>query len=184
MLIASGRPQGRRLKLKELRELVNDDADMQRLTLEEQEELKDELVAHRSLKTEGARPSNRSAALDYRTTVERINTEVRASTTLIPFPLLNLCIQMTNLSERTGALAIAFFSRGHLDDDFEPNWAATLNATNFLQESLTLTPWDVARQLEQWGCCAVKRTLLFILLSQFLMSYSAIHTREPRDDAY
>lgn len=55
---------------------MENDADMQGLTKVQQEELKEELLSHRTLKTTGSRPSNRSAALDYRTTVERLNTEV------------------------------------------------------------------------------------------------------------
>lgn len=98
---------------------MENDANMQGLAKAQQKELKEELLSHRTLKTMGSRPSNRSAALDYRTTVEKLNTEV--SDLVMHLFLAHATTQMTNLSERTGALAIAFFSRGHLDDDFEPN---------------------------------------------------------------
>ena len=56
------------------------------------------------------------------------------------------------LSERTGAAVVAFFSRSHLEDTFEPNWICSPNAGSFSQEALNYGMWDISRLLEQWAC--------------------------------
>jgi hypothetical protein len=60
------------------------------------------------------------------------------------------------LSERTGAAVVAFFSRSHLEDTFEPNWICSPNAANFSQEAMDYGMWDISRLLEQWACAKAK----------------------------
>ena len=71
-------------------------------------------------------------------------------------------IQISALSERTGAVAVAFISRSHIEDTFEPNWIASENAANFTQDTLGHGMWDVARLLEQWACSKAKSMLKLV----------------------
>lgn len=105
---------------------------------EEKQELIDELIAHRKLKQSEACPSNRSAAADYCGVVDCLTTELQ------------------HLSEWTGACGVAFFSRGHLDDAFEPAYICLPNTGNFVNETLKMGPSDVARLLEQWACSVAR----------------------------
>ncbi|KAF8798805.1 hypothetical protein BYT27DRAFT_7343194 [Phlegmacium glaucopus] len=132
--VNSDRALGDRVKLPELRMMVKDDPTYQNLSKEEEEELRNEVLAIREQKKLGARPSNRSAAQDYRCQVDSINKDITA------------------LSERTGAAAICFFTRSHLEDTYEPNWVCTLNAMNFAQDSLGHNMWEITRLFEQWAC--------------------------------
>lgn len=122
----------------ELHQLVVADTNARDLDDEEKKELLDELIAHRKLKQAGARPSNRSATTDYRGVVDNLTTEFQ------------------RLSDRTGACAVAFLSRGHLDDTFEPVYICSPNAGNFVNDVLTMGPSDVARLLEQWACSVAR----------------------------
>ena len=60
------------------------------------------------------------------------------------------------LSERTGAAVVAFFSRSHLEDTFEPNWICSLNTATFSQEAMNYGMWDISQLLEQWACAKAK----------------------------
>ena len=51
-----------------------------------------------------------------------------------------------------GASSIMFFTRSHMNDMFEPNHAASVNAANFCQDVLGMGMWDVSRFFEQWAC--------------------------------
>jgi hypothetical protein len=55
---------------------VKDDPKFQDLSKAQETELRDELLSARELKRLGARPSNRSAAQDYRRRLEHLNDEV------------------------------------------------------------------------------------------------------------
>src|ERR1700678_664013 len=68
------------------------------------------------------------------------------------------------LSARTGAAAVCFFSRGHLQDTFTPNWICTENASRFSRDVLDKDMWDVTRLFEQWCCTKGK--------SKFSLIYS------------
>ena len=71
-----GREIGDRLRINELRLLVKDDPKLQNLSKAEEKELQEELLASREEKRLGARPSNRSAAQDYRRHIAQINDDV------------------------------------------------------------------------------------------------------------
>lgn len=55
--------------------MVKDDPNLQDLSKAQETELREELLSARDLKRLGARPSNRSAAQDYRRQVEQLNNE-------------------------------------------------------------------------------------------------------------
>jgi hypothetical protein len=68
---------GYHVKLSELRQMVRDDPLLQDLSKEEEEELRMEVIAAREQKKLGARPTNQSAAQDYRRQLESLNDQVR-----------------------------------------------------------------------------------------------------------
>jgi len=69
-------PPGEKIKLHELKCMVQDDDAYKNLTEEDQTRLKAELQKHRELKRKGVRPSNLSASQDIRRTIERVSDEV------------------------------------------------------------------------------------------------------------
>ena len=70
---------GERIKVKELRELVRDDPTYQNLTMEEEDQMKWDVLELREQKKTGARPTNKSAAQDYRGQLTQMNNEARCS---------------------------------------------------------------------------------------------------------
>jgi hypothetical protein len=54
-----------------------DDPSYQNLTTEEEDKLKQDTLEYRELKKVGARPTNKSAAQDYRAQLTRMNDEAR-----------------------------------------------------------------------------------------------------------
>ena len=67
---------GNRVRLPEIRAMVREDPNFQNLTKEQEQEMKDEVMALRQEKKVGARPTNQSAALDYRRNLKSINNDV------------------------------------------------------------------------------------------------------------
>lgn len=76
LLFGLDRSLGDRVKLPELRQMVKDDPLMQDLSKEEEEELRLEVIALREQKKLGARPTNQSAAQDYRRQLESLSDQV------------------------------------------------------------------------------------------------------------
>ena len=70
---------GERIKVKELRQLVRDDPAYQNLTMEEEDKMKQDVLELREQKKVGARPTNKSAAQDYRAQMTQMNNEARRS---------------------------------------------------------------------------------------------------------
>src|ERR1700679_478303 len=83
-------------------------------------------------------------------------------------------LQITALSERTGAAGVAFFRRSSLEDTFEPNWICSANAANFSQEAMKYGMWDISRLLEQWACAKAKGSRTVETLSAMQKECSAI----------
>jgi predicted secreted protein len=79
---------GDRIKVAELRQLITDDPSYQNLTTEEEDKMKQDTLEYREQKKVGARPSNKSAAQDYRAQLTRMNDEARIL--LIYLFLLNI----------------------------------------------------------------------------------------------
>jgi hypothetical protein len=67
---------GDRVKLSELRQMVRDDPALQDLTEEQENELREDVMAVREQRKLGARPTNKSAAQDYRNQVDSLNDQV------------------------------------------------------------------------------------------------------------
>jgi len=68
---------GDRVKVAELRQLVRDDPSYQNLTTEEENKMKQDTLEFRELRKVGARPTNKSAAQDYRAQLTQMNNEAR-----------------------------------------------------------------------------------------------------------
>ena len=71
---------GDRVRLPEIRAMVREDPNFQNLTKEQEQEMKDEVMALRQERKVGARPTNQSAAMDYRRNLSSINDEVSYDT--------------------------------------------------------------------------------------------------------
>ena len=71
---------GDRVRLPEIRAMVREDPNFQNLTKEQEQEMKDEVMALRQEKKVGARPTNQSAALDYCRNLTFLNDEVSYDT--------------------------------------------------------------------------------------------------------
>jgi hypothetical protein len=65
--------------------LVVEDAELQNLSKEKQQEFIDRLAEFRTTKHTGAHVSNNAAATDTRGTMNRINVEVSSSFTTVPY---------------------------------------------------------------------------------------------------
>src|SRR6202522_4835695 len=68
---------GGTIKLAELRQLVKDDAAYDTLAMEEEDRMKKDVLELRDQKRIGARPTNKSAAQDYRAQMTTMNNEGR-----------------------------------------------------------------------------------------------------------
>ena len=68
-----------RIKVKELRELVWDDPTYQNLTVEEEDQMKQDMLELREQKKTSAHPTNKSAVQDYRAQMMQMNNEVHCS---------------------------------------------------------------------------------------------------------
>ena len=71
---------GDRVRLPEIRAMVREDPNFQNLTKEQEQEMKDEVMALRQERKVGACPTNQSAAMDYRRNLSSINDEVSYDT--------------------------------------------------------------------------------------------------------
>ncbi len=49
-------------------------------------------------------------------------------------------------------MAIALFTRAHVDDTFTPDIFASSGAEGFVWEILRMDPLDLVRKFEQWAC--------------------------------
>ncbi|KAF8163728.1 hypothetical protein B0H34DRAFT_650411 [Crassisporium funariophilum] len=134
--VNEGLDVGYKHKLPAIRRLLKEDSTYadENLSEERRKELIADVEADRAEKKQGARVTNKSAAQDYRDTVNLISQEIH------------------KLECRTGATALAFFSRSHVNDTYEPNWACTNNVTTFSRDMLGHGMWDITRLLEMWVC--------------------------------
>ncbi|KAG6874258.1 hypothetical protein C0993_000738 [Termitomyces sp. T159_Od127] len=83
---------------------------------------------------QGARSSNKAAALDYQAALSQIREE------------------MGNLRERCGTMTFAFFTRRHVHDRIIPGWIESQGSLAFLNEVLDVTPAVLFRKFELWAC--------------------------------
>ena len=52
-----------------------------------------------------------------------------------------------------------------MNDTFEPNHTASVNAAGFCQDVLNMGMWDISRLFEQWACTKGARSKLFNLIT-------------------
>ncbi|KAG6808136.1 hypothetical protein H0H92_005288, partial [Tricholoma furcatifolium] len=129
-----GLRKGNRLPLERVQEIVMEEIEEGKYTIDEIEAMKDELLEQRELKTKGARCSNRAAAVDHHATLRHLEAE------------------MGNLHERVGTVGFAFFSRGHINDSIIPGWIDSQGAVSFVKDVLQTTPEELANKFELWAC--------------------------------
>lgn len=78
---------------------------------------------------------------------------------------------------RTSAAAVCFFSRGHLQDTFKPNWICTENASRFSRDVLDKDMWDVTQLFEQW--CCTKGKSMYSLSASYACINRLVIARSP-----
>ena len=83
-------------------------------------------------------------------------------------------LQISALSEKTGAAVVAFFSCSNLDGTYELNWICSQNAANFCREAMNYGMWDVSWLLEQWACAKAKGSHTVNTLTMLQKECSAI----------
>ena len=69
-------PMGERKSLTELKQMAQDDPELQNLSRERKKELINDLIEARADKKNNARGSNRAAAQDVQSTIDRVTDEV------------------------------------------------------------------------------------------------------------
>ncbi|KAJ7166570.1 hypothetical protein C8R43DRAFT_946115 [Mycena crocata] len=105
-----------------------------RLSEAEKKRLIDQLVEHRELHRQGARSTNKAAAVDA------VRTE------------LNIRDVLLDLYERTGVRGFAVFSRGNPDDTALPHSVDSDGSLDFLEQVFDISEFDFLRKFEQWCC--------------------------------
>jgi Rho termination factor, N-terminal domain len=71
-----GLPMGERKSLAELKQMAQDDPELQNLNKERKQELINDLMETRADKKKNARGSNKAAARDVQSTIDRVTDEV------------------------------------------------------------------------------------------------------------
>lgn len=115
-------------------------------------ELIDQLVEHRTLKSQGSRAGCRASAIDAHKNIASITKEV----SFFPHHKWRKLIhgtQMKNLYLRTGVRSFAFFSRSHVEDT-TTSFTATSDDTvmKFFPEILKLDFAEVMAKFEMYAC--------------------------------
>ncbi|KAJ2922160.1 hypothetical protein H1R20_g14939, partial [Candolleomyces eurysporus] len=129
-----GRPPGHKASLAEIRAAVREDEDMEGLSSDKEEALREELEESRGLKEKGARISNRAATLDAGHIFQRMDEEMDA------------------LHERTGVVSLAFMAQSHINDSTPPGFIVSGGAAKFCLEVLRMSPDIITHQLELYAC--------------------------------
>ncbi|KAK0229190.1 hypothetical protein EDD85DRAFT_957588 [Armillaria nabsnona] len=154
-------PEERPKTLAEIQALVKDDIEMENWSKETQEKMIQRVREIRAIKAQGARVSNHAAAMDYRKTIDRVEQE------------------LSNLAPRTGAMAIALFTRAHVDDTFAPDIFASSGAEGFwaCSRALTLEDRETMPNLRKDITSRILASLRFITKKPTAsMSYSRYQT--------
>ena len=105
---------GEKIKLADLRQLIKDDTAYDNLTVEEEDRMKKDLLELRVQRKIGARPSNKSAAQDYRAQMTNMNSEV--------------CFHSSFLSLSLTLLLIILFRYLHCRKELALRWSLSLVA--------------------------------------------------------
>ncbi|KAG1894803.1 uncharacterized protein F5891DRAFT_1151914 [Suillus fuscotomentosus] len=128
------KPAGSHYTLAELREMVTNDPQMNKLTEEEKASYIEALNEHRDKKALGVCANNSAAARDVVATTERLVKE------------------LDDLRVRTGIYATLFVVRGHINDTIQSTMHGTDNTEDFWEDVYEHPMADFLRQYEQWAC--------------------------------
>ncbi|KAJ7439665.1 hypothetical protein FB451DRAFT_1569846 [Mycena latifolia] len=139
-LHVKAKERGEKMSLQDLSH-VADHIMQSPIPAQETARLKAQLQSKRHLKRVGMRSNNLSAAADARAVATRVQEE------------------FMNLFERTGTRAVAFLSRGHVDDAFLPTYAESGGSMDFFLQSTKTPGLDLLRRYELW-CCNQDRSPL------------------------
>ncbi|KAJ7588996.1 hypothetical protein C8J56DRAFT_1049936 [Mycena floridula] len=129
----SGLAPGHKYKLSEIKAALDDDEELQNLTEERLEDLKQEVRESRETKALGARPSHVSEALD----ISNFNAR--------------MADEFWKLHARTGAIGFGFVTRANLDCTAKPGWFVTGDAGEFVKEFFKYGMWDAMAVFESWA---------------------------------
>ncbi|KAJ7084528.1 hypothetical protein B0H15DRAFT_949931 [Mycena belliarum] len=136
-LALKAKARGEKLSWGELLNLA-DQVMLQPISKNEKARMVAQLEADRTTRRVGVRSNNLSAGADSRAVASRVQEE------------------FMNLFERTGTRAVAFFSRGHVDDAFLPTYAESGGSMDFYLQSTKMAGLDLLRRYELW-CCNQER---------------------------
>ncbi|KAI0052972.1 hypothetical protein FA95DRAFT_1568927 [Auriscalpium vulgare] len=126
-------PEGRKMKLADIKAAVANDPELQDITPERKREIMDLLSTHREEQKIGIRVSHKSAAQDVMATGARWTAEAE------------------NLYSRTGARSFTFITRSDINDTIQPSWMCGGDASGFFLQQLKQDPNDIARLFELWS---------------------------------
>ncbi|KAJ7451072.1 hypothetical protein FB451DRAFT_1145862 [Mycena latifolia] len=139
-LHVKAKERGEKMSLQDLSH-VADHIMQSPIPAQETARLKAQLQSKRHLKRVGMRSNNLSAAADARAVATRVQEE------------------FMNLFEWTGTRAVAFLSRGHVDDAFLPTYAESGGSMDFFLQSTKTPGLDLLHRYELW-CCNQDRSPL------------------------
>ncbi|THU84035.1 hypothetical protein K435DRAFT_870713 [Dendrothele bispora CBS 962.96] len=129
---------GNKLRGKELHELAKTDPEVQEILNDplRLQKLKDDVNEHRQKKAQGARTSSNSGAQDICLTID------------------NLLHEFCNLHLCTGAIGFFFIAPGSRDSQAGGGWGVAGDELMmpFFREVLYQEPWDLASDLQMFGC--------------------------------
>ncbi|KAG1784872.1 uncharacterized protein HD556DRAFT_1250718 [Suillus plorans] len=149
---------GSRYTLAELREMVTNDPQMNKLTKEEKASYIEALNEHRDKKALGVRANNSAAARDVVATTERLMKE------------------LDDLRVRTGIYATLFVVRGHINGTIQSTMHGTDNTEDFWEDIYKHPMADFLRQYEQWACTQNQMIVLFCMCWPHLTLFSVAVT--------
>ncbi|KAJ7693719.1 hypothetical protein B0H14DRAFT_3531065 [Mycena olivaceomarginata] len=128
-----GRDVGHRYTMPDIKRMVSADPLMlEGFSKEEEKKMVADVRAKRNKKHRGAHANNLAASADVKRTVERLMEEI------------------TSLTERSGMIGFAMFTRGHIHDSSIPVTLESWGALSFFREVLRRDPADIAALFELW----------------------------------
>ncbi|KAJ7789148.1 hypothetical protein B0H14DRAFT_3503327 [Mycena olivaceomarginata] len=129
-----GRDVGHRYTMPDIKRMVSADPSMlEGFSKEEEKKMVADVRAKRDKKHRGACANNLAASADAKRTVERLMEEI------------------TSLTERSGMIGFAMFTRGHIHDSSIPVTLESWGALGFFREVLKRDPADIAALFELWA---------------------------------
>jgi len=134
--------------------LVDDDASMQDLSKERENQFIENLQAHCNMKKSGAHSSNMAAAMDCQACITRVSTEICTVKHLLDGT--KVFSAQKSIGADWDVYLHVFFMCAHIRDNMVPSWADSDDAIMFSSEVLDLNPMDFLTKFEQWACAQTK----------------------------